>query len=155
MTRPVAAAVLAALAHRGWTVAVAESLTGGLVASSLIDVPGASASVRGGVVAYATEVKRLVLGVDAELLAARGAVDGEVALQMAEGVRSLLRADVGVATTGVAGPEPQDGQPVGTVWIGVATPAGATANQFLLEGDRAAIRRECAERALAECLLRL
>ena len=87
-----AADVLAALSQRGWTVAAAESLTGGLVVSSLVEVPGASASVRGGVVAYATEVKRDVLRVNADLLEREGAVHESVALEMAEGVRSLLAA---------------------------------------------------------------
>ena len=97
------------IAH-GWTVAVAESLTGGLVVSSLVSVPGASATVRGGIVAYATALKHTLLGVDAALLAAQGAVHPDVARQMAEGVRGTAAidgraADVGIATTGVAGPD--------------------------------------------------
>ena len=150
-----AAEVLAALGSRRWTIAVAESLTGGLVAASIVEVPGASASLRGGVVAYATDVKRDVLAVDAGLLKERGAVDREVALQMAEGVRRLLGADVGVATTGVAGPEPQDGAPVGTVCIAVVTPRGATASTLLLAGDRSAIRAAATEAALATALAQL
>lgn len=150
-----AAAVLRELGRRGWTIAVAESLTGGLVAAALVDVPGASASLRGGVVAYATEVKRDVLGVDAALLAEAGAVDGRVAVQMAEGVRRTLRADVGVATTGVAGPEPQDGKPVGTVCIAVVTPERTASVEAVLEGDRAAIRSATVDRALAACLAQL
>ena len=117
-----ASALLARLRERGWTLAVAESLTGGMLASTIVDVPGASLSFRGGVVAYATDVKRSVLGVDPDLLATRGAVDPEVAHAMAQGVRRMLRTDVGIATTGVAGPDAQDGQPVGTVWISVVTP---------------------------------
>lgn len=147
-----AAAVLAGLAARGWTIGVAESLTGGLVVSALVDVPGASASVRGGVVAYATDVKRDVLGVDAALLAAAGAVDSAVAVQMADGVRRVLRSDVGVATTGVAGPEPQDGKPVGTVCVAVVTPDSSSSHLLALAGDREAIRRAAADAALAECL---
>lgn len=150
-----AADLLAALGARGWTVAVAESLTGGLLASALVDVPGASASVRGGVVAYATDVKRDVLGVDPALLDSVGAVDEAVASQMAAGVRRLLRADVGIATTGVAGPEPQDGRPVGAVCIAVTTPQGGTATSFLLEGDRAQIRAAAVEKALTTALGRL
>jgi len=150
-----AATVLAALRSRGWTIAVAESLTGGLVVSSLVDVAGASASVRGGVVAYATEVKADVLGVDPVLLATAGAVDSGVARQMADGVRRLLGADVGVATTGVAGPEPQDGNPVGTVWIAVATPEHLGSVRRDFEGDRAGIRRQAVDAALAACLQRL
>lgn len=150
-----AAAVLAALRSRGWTIAVAESLTGGMVVSSLVDVPGASESVRGGVVAYATPVKSGVLGVDEALLTDAGAVDPAVARQMAEGVRRLLGADVGVATTGVAGPEPQDGKPVGTVCIAVVTPAKASSAELLFAGDRAGIRAQAASAALAACLEQL
>ncbi|MFC8588880.1 CinA family protein [Streptomyces sp. NPDC057217] len=122
-----AARVLALLAERGQTLAVAESLTGGLVAAELTGVPGASASFRGSVTAYATALKRELLGVDGALLAERGAVDPEVASQMAAGVRDRLGADWGIATTGVAGPDPQDGQPVGTVYVAVAGPAGTVA----------------------------
>ncbi|MFI8404806.1 CinA family protein [Streptomyces sp. NPDC090109] len=122
-----AARVLALLAERGQTLAVAESLTGGLVAAELTGVPGASASFRGSVTAYATALKHELLGVDEALLAERGAVDPEVASQMAAGVRARLGADWGIATTGVAGPDPQDGQPVGTVYVAVAGPAGTVA----------------------------
>ncbi|MGW1076505.1 CinA family protein [Streptomyces sp. NPDC002537] len=148
-----AEAVLAALAERGLTVAVAESLTGGLVAAALTAVPGASRAVRGSVTAYATEAKREVLGVDGGLLAGRGAVDAEVARQMALGVRALLGADWGAATTGVAGPEPQDGRPVGTVFVATAAPGGRTAvRQLDLTGDRARIRAGSV-RAVLELLL--
>lgn len=112
----------AALRGEGSTVAVAESLTGGLLAAALVDVPGASATFRGSVTAYATELKASVLGVDEGLLAVHGPVHPVVARQMAEGVRRLLGATYGVATTGVAGPDPQDGQPVGTVHLAVAGP---------------------------------
>ncbi|MFJ5933891.1 CinA family protein [Streptomyces sp. NPDC093071] len=122
-----AARVLALLAERDQTLAVAESLTGGLVAAELTGVPGASASFRGSVTAYATALKHELLGVDEALLAERGAVDPEVASQMAAGVRARLGADWGIATTGVAGPDPQDGQPVGTVYVAVAGPAGTVA----------------------------
>lgn len=117
------AALLDRLAAGGVTLAVAESLTGGLVLAALTDVPGASRVVRGGVVAYATDVKAEVLGVDAGLLARVGAVHPEVAERLAAGVRLLLHADVGLATTGVAGPDPQDGRPVGEVHIAVTTGA--------------------------------
>ena len=113
------AAVVAALRAAGLTLAVAESLTAGQVSARVADVPGASAVLRGGVVSYATDVKATVLGVDADLLARSGPVHPEVALQMARGVRALLGADVGVATTGVAGPGPQDGHPAGTVFVAV------------------------------------
>lgn len=133
------------LARRGLTVAVAESLTGGLVAAELVSVPGASAVLHGGVVAYATELKHTVLGVDAELLAARGPVDPDVAVAMARGVRDRLAvggrpAAVGLATTGVAGPGPQDGHPAGTVFIAVAALGADVVRRLDLGGDRGAIR---------------
>jgi nicotinamide-nucleotide amidase len=138
-----AAAVLALLAERGQTLAAAESLTGGLVAAELTSVPGASKVFRGSVTAYATTLKRDVLGVDGVLLAERGAVDPQVASQMAAGVRDVMGADWGLATTGVAGPDPQDGRPVGTVYVAVAGPAGAGKVAALrLNGDRGEIRRE-------------
>lgn len=102
------------------TLAVAESLTGGQLAAAITAVPGASAVFRGSVTAYATDLKASILGVDAILLDEVGAVHGEVASQMAAGVRRLCGADIGVATTGVAGPEPQDGRSVGTVFVAVA-----------------------------------
>lgn len=149
-----AADLLDTLVERGWTIACAESLTGGLLISALVDVPGASRAVRGGVVAYDTDVKRAVLGVDADLLVQRGAVDPDVACQMAEGVRSALAtaagpAQVGLATTGVAGPEPQDGQPVGTVFVAVALPDTTEVRQLQLSGDRSAIRRATVAEVIA------
>lgn len=147
-----AEALLAALRGRGWTVATAESLTGGQVAATLVDVPGASRSLRGGVVAYATDVKGSVLGVDADLLAAHGAVHPEVARQMAERVRPLVGADVGLATTGVAGPDPQDGFSPGTVHVAVATPEGTVVRTLALAGDRAEIRAATCAAVLREAL---
>ncbi|WP_396134545.1 CinA family protein [Cellulomonas sp. ATA003] len=108
-----AAALVAALAAHGRSVAVAESLTGGMVTAAVVDVPGASRVLRGGVVAYATDLKAQLLGVDRALLARVGAVDPGVAGEMAQGVRARLGADVGLATTGVAGPDPQDGHAPG------------------------------------------
>ncbi len=143
-----AGSLIALLGRRGLTVACAESLTGGLVCAALTDVPRASAVVRGGVVAYATDVKAAVLGVDADLLASGGAVQAEVARQMARGVCRVLGAEVGVATTGVAGPDPQDGQSVGTVFVAVACGDVVQVRQLALEGDRWAIRRACVEAAL-------
>ncbi len=143
--------MLELLFARGHTVAVAESLTGGTVAAALTAVPGASAAFRGSVTAYATEVKRDLLGVDHAVLAERGAVDPEVARQMATGVRDLLGADWGVATTGVAGPEPQDGRPVGTVFVAVVPPGvrRAVAQRVDAAGDREAIRGQTVEAVLA------
>lgn len=136
-----AAEVVAALIRHGMTIAVAESLTGGLVIAELVSVPGASAVVRGGVVAYATDLKASQLGVDADVLAEAGPIDPRVAEQMAEGVRRRLGADVGIATTGVAGPDAQDGHAPGEVWLGFATPGGTRAERLDLTGDRDAIRR--------------
>ncbi|MGV9316103.1 CinA family protein [Streptomyces sp. NPDC003691] len=131
------------LAERDQTLAVAESLTGGLVAAGLTAVPGSSRSFRGSVTAYATELKRTLLGVDGTLLAQRGPVDSEVARQMAAGVRAALGADWGLATTGVAGPGPQDGRPAGTVFVAVSGPGGNEKSAALrLNGSRAEIRRE-------------
>lgn len=138
-----AARVLRQLAERGETLAVSESLTGGLVAADLTAVPGASRSFRGSVTAYATELKHELLGVDPALLAEHGAVDAEVARGMAAGVRRALGADWGISTTGVAGPDPQDGQPVGTVYVAVAGPLGVgKVAAMRLNGERTDIRRE-------------
>ncbi|MBL1067145.1 CinA family protein [Streptomyces sp. 7-21] len=146
-----AAQVLGLLADGGRTLAVAESLTGGLVAATLTAVPGASRSFLGSVTAYATSVKRHTLGVDAALLEERGAVDAEVARQMASGVRRLLGADWGLATTGVAGPSPQDGQSVGTVFVAVSSSGtgGAVAQRLSLDGDRGQIRSASVRAVLA------
>lgn len=143
-----AARLLAALADRGWSIAVAESLTGGLVTATLVDVPGASAVLRGGVVAYATDLKASLLDVDAALLAARGAVDPDVAAGMARGVAHRLGADVGLATTGVAGPDPQDGHAPGAVHVAVATPDGVHVASLALPGDRAEVRAGACAQAL-------
>jgi nicotinamide-nucleotide amidase len=135
-----AADLVARLRARGETLAVAESLTGGLLAATIVDVPGASTVFRGGLVVYATDLKGSLAGVPADLLAARGPVDPDVALALARGARERCGADWGLATTGVAGPDPQDGHPVGQVYIGVAGPAGGEARQLTLSGDRPAIR---------------
>ena len=137
--------VIAELTERGMTLAIAESLTGGLVVAELVSVPGASAVVRGAVVAYATELKATLLGVDPRLLATRSPIDPEVARQMADGARTRLGhagrpADIGLATTGVAGPEQQDGHPVGEVWIGLAMDGLREARGLTIGGDRASIR---------------
>jgi nicotinamide-nucleotide amidase len=144
----VAAAVLARLAERGETLAVAESLTGGLLAATLVDVPGASAVFRGGLVVYATDLKATLAGVSPALLAARGPVDGDVAAELAAGARDRCGADWGLATTGVAGPDPVDGHPAGEVWLGLAGPAGATSVCRRFPGDRAAVRRASVEEVL-------
>jgi nicotinamide-nucleotide amidase len=129
-------AVITALARRGWTLAVAESLTGGLVQHRVVDVPGASTTFRGGVVAYTLEAKQALLGVTAT-----DPVSEECAIQMADGVRRVLGADVGLATTGVAGPTEHAGHPVGTVVVGLALPDRPTEAVVLqMPGDRDRIR---------------
>lgn len=154
------AELIAELTRRGLRIAVAESLTGGLVAGELTRIPGASLAVSGGVVAYDTAVKHSLLGVPVDLLAAEGAVHPDVARQMAEGVRRALAidgrpADLGVATTGVAGPDPQDGKPAGTVYVGVADADGAEAIALELTGDRDAIRRATVRAAIGAALARV
>jgi nicotinamide-nucleotide amidase len=137
------------LTAAGQTVAVAESLTGGLVTAALTDVAGASVVVRGGVLAYATDLKARVLGVDEVLLARAGAVDADVAEQMADGVRSLMGATYGLATTGVAGPDPADGKAVGTVYVAVAGPGSSRVKALRLSGDRTGIRADSVLAVLA------
>jgi nicotinamide-nucleotide amidase len=149
------AAIIAECTRRGLTIAVAESLTGGLLVAELIATPGASAVVSGGIVAYNTELKHTVLGVEASLLAAHGPVDPDVAREMAIGVRSRLAvggvaASIGIATTGVAGPDPQDGQPVGTVYIGIASEAGVESIRLFLSGSRADIRTAVVSESLVQ-----
>ncbi|WP_431804176.1 CinA family protein [Microbacterium sp. bgisy203] len=149
--------LVARLGELGWTLGVAESLTGGLVVASIVAVPGASAALRGGIVAYATDLKAALLGVDETLLSAHGPVHPRVARQMAEGVRRAVGrdgepADVGIATTGIAGPVSPDGQPVGTVHIAVSTPLGSRVESVQLGGDRAAIRAEAAALAVRVAL---
>ena len=139
------------------TLATAESLTGGLVGGAITAVPGASAVYRGGVVAYATDLKNELLGVDAGLLARAGAVDPEVARSMATGARTRLGADIGLATTGVAGPSPQDGKSPGTVWVGVATRSTSWAVDVSCApvGDRTSVRQSAVLSALRELNLLL
>lgn len=154
---PVAAGVLAEvhrrLRDRQHTLAVAESLTGGLLAATLTETPGASATFRGGLVVYATDLKARLAGVDEGLLRTRGAVDAGVAEELASGVRHRLGASWGVGVTGVAGPEPQDGMPVGTVFVAVIGPEPEPApdgsvrlqrrvTQLSLQGDRNTIRSQ-------------
>ncbi len=149
-----AARLVARLTTAGRSVAVAESLTGGAVVARLVGVAGASAVVRGGIVAYDTALKASLLGVPPALLATYGAVHPEVAAAMAEGVRRAAAvdghpADLGVATTGVAGPDPLGSAPVGLVYVAVADAAGTTVREHRFEGDRAAVREQAADAALA------
>jgi PncC family amidohydrolase len=152
-----AARVLAELRQRGQTVATAESLTGGLVGTLLTAVPGASESYVGGVISYATRLKQSLVGVAADTLATLGPVAGPTAAEMAVGVARRCQADWGVATTGVAGPDPQDGHPVGEVYVAAAHPVSGRVEVLALRlaGDRPAIREAAAAQALdllAVCL---
>ena len=128
------------LAADAATVAVGESLTGGLLGARLTSVPGSSRTFRGGVIAYATELKERLLDVPGPLLDAEGAVSAHVAAAMAAGVRDRLEATYGVALTGVAGPDEQDGKAPGTVFVAVAGPADGQVRELSLAGDRWAIR---------------
>lgn len=133
----------ASLAARGATVAVAESLTAGLLTAALTETPGASRTVRGGLVVYATDLKIQLAGVPDSLLVAHGPVSAEVAVALADGARQRLDASYGLGLTGVAGPDPQGGQPVGTVYaalVGPVGPAGAQVRRLMLGGGRAAVR---------------
>ncbi|MBM3668740.1 MAG: CinA family protein [Actinobacteria bacterium] len=127
------------LRQKGLTVAVAESLTGGWVCGALVSVPGSSDVLRGGVVAYTIEAKRILLGLDDEVLA-RGVVSESVAGAMARAVSGILGADIGIATTGVAGPTPHEGAPVGQVCLGVWSPSATCTWTLHCGGDREAIR---------------
>ena len=133
------AVLLRMLKERGWTLATAESATGGLIASRITSIPGASRVFRGGVVAYGTEVKRNQLGVPATTIDQHGVVSEPVAIAMAKGVAAALRADVAVSVTGSAGPDPQD-QPVGTVVVAVRTPDEVRAQTLRMPGDRERVR---------------
>ncbi len=143
MSPDIAAALQVALLRRGETVGCAESLTGGELAALLSATPGASATFVGGVVSYATEVKRVLLGVTAEQV-----VSADCATQMASGVQTLLGVDWALSTTGVAGPDRQEEQAVGTVYVGLAGPDGVLSGRFLLAGDRGAIRSSACANAL-------
>ena len=144
-----ATAVVESLLHDQATLATAESLTGGQLAVLMTEIPGSSDVYRGGVVAYATELKIEVLGVSESLVERYGVVSAECAVAMARGVRLLTGATYGVSTTGVAGPEQQEGKPVGSVFVAVAGPDGSEAVLALeLNGDRAAIQDRTCEEAL-------
>ncbi len=147
--------VVDALRGTGQTVAFAESLTGGLLCATLVDVPGASDVLRGAVVAYAPEAKSKVLGVDPDLIERVGTVHPDVAAEMAEGAARVLDATWGLATTGVAGPEPSEGKPVGTVHVAVSGPAGVETRDLALDGDRAMIREQTVDAALSLLVGRL
>ena len=136
------------LSEQGLLLASAESLTGGGLGARVTSVPGASAAYLGGVVSYATEVKRGLLGVPADVVDGAGVISAACAEAMAVAVRGLLGADVGVSTTGVAGPDPQEGKPVGLVYVGCADPRGVVAVEHQLAGDREAVRAAAVGAAL-------
>ncbi len=149
--------VIAELHRRSETLATAESLTGGLLGGVLTTAPGASVAYVGGVVSYATRLKASLAGVDPATLAKLGPVAGPTAAEMAAGVCRTCEADWGLATTGVAGPEPQDGHPVGEVYVAVAHPASGLTEvrELRLSGDRPTIRAAAVAHAvelLAACL---
>ncbi|GAA4562219.1 CinA family protein [Micromonospora coerulea] len=143
-----AAGVVHSLHERHETLATIESLTGGLLSASVVEIAGVSGVYRGGLVVYATELKSELAGVPAELLAERGPVDPDVAAALAEGGRRRCGADWGLATTGVAGPEPQDGKPVGLVYVAVSGPIGTDVQQLDLDGGRDHIRSAAVIEAL-------
>ncbi|GAA1073143.1 CinA family protein [Tsukamurella spumae] len=145
-----AAGLVAALAERGETVASAESLTAGLFAATIADVPGASAVLRGGLIVYATDLKASLAGVPSGDLERNGPVHPDTARALADGARSRCGADWGVGLTGVAGPAEQDGVPVGTVYLGISGPTGTTVTPLALDGDRAAVRRGAVDAAVRE-----
>ncbi|WP_327086517.1 nicotinamide-nucleotide amidohydrolase family protein [Nonomuraea sp. NBC_01738] len=136
-----AAEALDLLVRQAATLAVAESLTGGLIGATFTAVPGASRVFRGGIISYATELKHELLGVPADLLSREGAVHPDVAAAMAAGAARVCGATYGLAVTGVAGPDPQDGRPVGTVFAAVSGPDGSVWGRALrLQGSRERIR---------------
>ena len=140
--------VIAALKERRWTVGTCESLTGGLICSTLVDVPGASSVVRGGFVTYQTDTKTLLAGVDAALIAEKGVVSAEVARAMAKGTKVRLGVDVAVSATGMASPGDPGEPPAGTVFVGVASARGVRAIPLALTGTRREIREQTVKAAL-------
>ncbi|WOP20276.1 CinA family protein [Raineyella sp. LH-20] len=142
--------VLALLERGAATLATCESLTGGLLGATLTSVPGASTVFRGGLITYATDLKHTLARVDPGELARDGAVAPSTALAMAAGARETCAADWGVAVTGVAGPDPQEDHPAGTVYVAVADRVGAAVEQYRFDGDRHAIRTQTVEAALRQ-----
>ncbi|WP_327144994.1 CinA family protein [Nocardia sp. NBC_01327] len=145
-----AADLVAALKSAGQTVATAESLTAGLLAATIAGIPGASTVLRGGLIVYATELKHDLAGVSADTLATDGPVAASTAQQLAVGARVRCGADWGIGLTGVAGPDPQDGREVGTVFLGIAGAEGTEVIRLKLSGDRWTIRVGAVRAAVAE-----
>jgi PncC family amidohydrolase len=137
------------LRNEGWTLAIAESCTGGLIGDLITNVPGSTEYFLGGVIAYANSVKEIFLGVRHETLVQYGAVSSETAKEMANGVRLALGADIGISVTGIAGPGGGTAfKPVGLVWIGISTVRGDQAFRYLFNGDRIENKRLSADQAL-------
>lgn len=143
-----AASVIAALKERGMTVATCESLTGGMICAALVDVPGASAVVRGGLITYQTDTKTLLVDVPASLIGQHGVVSAEVARAMAEGARQKLGVDIAVSATGMASPGGEEDPPAGTVFVGIAAEGFVRAIPLMLAGTRQEIRRQTVQAAL-------
>ncbi len=137
------------LRSRGMTCATAESCTGGGVGAAITAVPGASEVFLGGIVSYANSVKRDVLGVDGELLDGVGPISAECAAQMAAGVRELLKSDIAVSVTGLAGPGGDGAHPAGFVWFGLATADGVATENKTFPGDRENVRAAAVEHAIS------
>lgn len=149
------AELVATLAARGETVATAESLTAGLLSAAVAGVPGASAVLRGGLVVYATDLKATLAGVDPRRLAVDGPVAESTASALAQGARDRCEATWGLGLTGVAGPDPQDGHPPGTLFVGIAGPDGTTVARPAVTGDRWQIRLAAVAAAVSGLLARL
>ena len=146
---------ITALKDRGLTVCTCESLTGGLICATLVDVPGASTVVRGGLITYQTDTKPLLAGVDAALIEKKGVVSAEVAAAMAEGARNRLDADIAVSATGMASPGEPDEPPAGTVFVGVASAKETRTIPLTLTGTRAEIRQKTVETAIEAIIAEL
>lgn len=155
-----AARLIAGLSERGETIATAESLTGGLIGATITGVPGASASFRGGVISYATDLKAELAGVEMRILTEHGAVSAATAAAMASGVATRCAADWGIAVTGVAGPGPQEGHPPGTVYCAAARQPRQTQGssnpsaerEYRFAGDRSQVRVATVRAALTLAL---
>ena len=140
--------VLSACLEKGWNLAVAESCTGGLLGGRITSVPGSSAYFTGGAIAYSDDLKVSLLGIKEKLIRDHGAVSSEVAVAMAEGVAGMTGADVGVAITGVAGPDSSESKPPGTVHVAVKTPLTIEARLYHFEGTREDVRKSAVDAAL-------
>ena len=143
-----AQALIRGLQAQGLTVATCESLTGGMICAALVDVPGASRVVRGGLITYQTDTKSLLAGVDTGLIETHGVVSAEVAMAMAAGARDALHADIAVSATGMASPGEIGDPPAGTVFVGLASAAGVQAVELHLTGDRQAVRQQTVDAAI-------